>query len=82
MPGEPWFIYRKEPGRFRAMPASWQGWAVLLGGILLTIAAFFAVMRATEGVNLFVRILLGFVPNLIGILTISAIAYRTGRPSR
>ena len=81
MRGEPWFIYRKEAGRFRAMPVTWQGWAMLLGGIALTVAAVVIVGYMTEGQHLAVRLILAAIVNVAGILGILAVALRKGRPS-
>ncbi|GAA4039696.1 hypothetical protein GCM10022281_20700 [Sphingomonas rosea] len=82
MRGDPWFIYKLSAGRFRAAPASWQGWVVLIGGILLTMVAVTAAIAVTEGEPLGARIGLVAFANLAGIGAILLTAYRTGRPSR
>lgn len=81
MRGDPWFIYRLSAGRFRAAPARWQGWAVLIGGILITIAATILAMTLAEDQSPAIRMIAGFVPILVGIGAILLTAYRTGRPS-
>ena len=79
---EPWFIYTLDETRFRAAPARWEGWAVLVGGLLFSIFGMIASIALTEGLPLALRIFAAALPNLVGIGLILLIAYRTGRPSR
>jgi hypothetical protein len=78
---DPWFIYRKEAGKFRAMPISWQGWCTFLGGIGSTIALNYFVMRATDGWSLMPRLAASGAIIIVGIGAICWVAYRKGRPS-
>lgn len=64
MSGEPWFIYRREGGRIRNAPASWQGWFIFPSGIAATMFMVLQVMLATDGFPFFVR----FVALSIAIL--------------
>lgn len=81
MSRDSWFIYKLHAGRFRAAPASWKGWTVLIGGIVLTAAATILAMVLAEDEPPAVRILAGLVPVIIGLGAILLTAYRTGRPS-
>lgn len=81
MRSEAWFVYRRSAGRFRAMPVSWQGWAVLVGGIVATMLVGMAALRATAPWPFALRLVAHFLVVTTGVLSIYWVAYRKGRPS-
>lgn len=82
MSEDPWFIYRREAGRIRFAPATWQGWLVFLGGIAATIVVAVAIMLATDGYPLVVRIVAFTLSIFVGVGALCLVAIRKGRPSR
>ncbi len=82
MSNDPWFIYRREGGRVRYAPATWQGWFIFLGGIAATIFMTIQVMLATDGYPFFVRFVALGLAILVGVGALCLVAIRTGRPSR
>ncbi len=81
MNDNPWFIYRRQAGKFRAKPISWQGWCAFLGGIALTITLNYLVMWATDGWPLMPRMAASGAVIFFGIGAICWVADRKGRPS-
>ena len=47
--GEPWFVYRRSPGKVSAVPANAAGWAVLIAFILATAALAMLVALTMRG---------------------------------
>jgi hypothetical protein len=82
MSGNPWFIYRRERGRIKAAPVTWQGWLVFLGGTVMTIALALLVMLNTEGHAFVERSVAFSIVILVGVGAICLVAVRKGRPSR
>ncbi len=82
MSDDPWFIYKKETGRFTAMPANWRGWSAFVVGIVLTIGLSLKIMEMTEGYAFIMRLFAINAVILAGVGAICMLAYRKGRPSR
>jgi hypothetical protein len=82
MSDDPWFIYRRERGRIRFAPATWQGWLIFFGSIAATIVIALAVMLATDGYSLVVRIVAFTLAIFVGVGALCLLAISKGRPSR
>jgi hypothetical protein len=78
---EPWFIYRREGGRIRFAPATWQGWLTFVSGIVTTILVTVSVMLASGGQPFWVRFASPFLVISTGVLALCVVAVRKGRPS-
>ena len=81
MSDDPWFIYKREGGRFRATPANWQGWSTFIGGIALTTSLGFKALSMAEGAPFFIRFVALGAIILTGVGAICFVAIRKGRPS-
>ena len=79
---DPWFIYRRENGRFRAMPANWQGWSFFIAVLACTVVLSLAMARMTAGFPFAVRFVALAAVILIGVAAICLVTVRKGRPSR
>ena len=82
MSDDPWFIYKRESGRFKAAPANWQGWFTFLGGIAVTVGSGISIMTMTESYPFILRFVALNAVILAGIGAILLVALRKGRPSR